>query len=666
MTKKQRLIALFGIMAVVVVVLVMAPMALATTTMPFLTVHASDQPYVVSQTTYVRVLTIEPGGWIAAPDKHEVTMTVNGVEMGGVLVTTDGTDTHLSKPGTYRGNIVLTVTDENIVDYAPGGPPGTPHWLFPFRQALYLDESGVVDAKSALAALIGKKPVTPLIKNVSITSKGENFDGIYVAGGDYTIKNAKINLTGNGRSDFCGYGAAIVGTGESTHLVLDGVDVVNKGVARAGVVADGGANIIVKNSHIETRNGVLPADYIPTIDTAQMRSVPWMLSLSGNVRATNLLGTHTKSSYINSYISSEGWGVLSTDGCTEPTLTAINSTVKITGIDGYGSYGIGDATENFLGCNFDVATYATISRGSFLHYGDSDPAAVAQLNSSLGLGLTAKELAKIPDKPTVVDSDRFGIMWHGGGTLLVDGGTIFNTKEATFLDKGQTIDITVDGSDGAQLNPANGILMQVMDDDDPGPDMQNGGRTDTQVYHEPAFPPDKIGTWDLTSTKDAAAATFSDIALEGDFFNSITSVAPPMGPPPSPAAADEPAGPPAAAATGKNMVLTFNDSTLTGVITASAAHHSQTDIGMADYRLLGEVTNTAHEAINNGVIVMLNGSHWVVDGTCYLTKLVIHGGSSVQAPAGYKLAVTVDGAPVTLTAGGTYAGNIVIQLVALP
>ena len=78
--------------------------------------------------------------------------------------------------------------------------------------------------------------------------------------------------------------------------MVDGATIKTKGVARAGVVADGGANVIVKNSYIYTMNGVLPADYAPTIDTAQMRSVPWMLSLSGNVRATNLLGTNTKAS----------------------------------------------------------------------------------------------------------------------------------------------------------------------------------------------------------------------------------------------------------------------------------------------------------------------------------------------------------------------------------
>ena len=121
----------------------------------------------------------------------------------------------------------------------------------------------------------------------------------------------------------------MVGTGEGTTLVVDGAQIRTHGVARAAVVATDGANVIVKNSDIQTKNGELPADYVPTIDTTKMRSVPWMLGLSGNVRATNLLGTNTKASYINCSVASEGWGVLSTDGCTTPTLTAINTSIAI-------------------------------------------------------------------------------------------------------------------------------------------------------------------------------------------------------------------------------------------------------------------------------------------------------------------------------------------------
>ncbi len=415
---------------------------------------------------------------------------------------------------------------------------------------------------------------------------------------------------------------------------------------RTAVVADQGSNVIVKNSYLQTNNGILPDDYIPTIDTAQMRSVPWMLSLSCNCRATNLLGTNTKASYINSYIGAEGWGVLSTDGCTTPTLTAINSTIAITGEDGYGSYGIGDATEIFLGCNFDVATYSTISRGSFLYYGDSDPETVAQLNTDLGLGLSKKELRTLRKRPTIVKSKRFGVMWHGGGTLDISGGTIFDTRETCFLDKGQAIEIKVDGSNGAGLNPGNSVIMQVMDDDDPGPvppDMTNTG-----VYYQPTGPVTVQPGHDIyTAGSSDALAFFSNIRLKGDFYNGMRcDIGGMFGP-----------------ATPRNMGLTSDNAKITGIISASTAVHQIDTITVENYKYLGEVTNTPSAAVNNGVIVSLtNGSRWTVTGTCYLTSLSIEDGSAVIAPGGHSLIMTVDDVVTTIEAGTIYKGNIILSV----
>lgn len=587
------------------------------------------------------------GATITAPAGYSLSLTVNGVETGSQLVTTAGVKTEIA-PGTYIGNIVLTVTEENLVDYAPMGPPGmpAPHVLFPFRQALYLDETGVVEEKSVLSAVKSPKLIGDLPDNFLIRSDGENFNGIFAAGGTRTIRNAKIDFFGNGRSDFTGYGAAVMATGENTKLVLDGARIVTEGVVRTAALADHGSNLVVKNSYLQTYNGILPDDYTPTVDTAQMRSVPWMLGLSGNCRATNLLGTNTKAGYINSYIGAEGWGVLSTDGCTTPHLTAINSTIAITGEDGYGSYAIGDATERFLGCTFDVATYATISRGSFLFFNDSDPAVVAQLNTDLDLGLTAKERRHIKKRPTIVNSRRFGIMWHGGGTLDIRGGTIFNTGETIFLDKGQAIAITVDGSEGAQLNPGNGVILQVMDDDDPGPVFPD--MTNTGVYEEPTGDVIPQADHDLTvADASDARATFSNIDLNGDFYNGMRGDIPgPFGPP-SP----------------RNMSLTLVNATINGMISASETHHRISTITAEEYHELGMVTNTPVPAVNNGVIVALTaGSTWTVTGTCYLTGLTMDADSMVQAPDGQSVTMTVDGAATAIAPGNTYTGAIVLNV----
>lgn len=624
---------------------------------------AAGETWEVAETTSLSSLTVGEGATISAPEGKSLTMTVDGVESGQALASTDGYDL-VFVPATYTGDVVLTVTDANPVEYTPAGPAAAPV-VSPFRQAIYIDSAGFVLAKSVIAAIIGGRPAADMVEGLEITSTGECFNGIYAAS-SYTVKDVEIDFTGNARSDFSGYGTAIVGTGEGTTLVVDGAQIRTDGVARAAVVAANGANVIVKNSDIQTNNGELPADYLPGIDTAKMRSVPWMLGLAGNVRSTNILGTNTKASYINSSIASEGWGVLSTDGCTTPTLTAINSTISITGEDGYGSYGIGDATENFLGCSFEVASYATISRGSFLFYGDSTPEKVAQLNTDLSLGLTEEEMAAVPNLPTVVNSKRFGIMWHGGGTLDVSGGTVFNTKETTFLDKGQAIKIAVDGSQGAQLNPENGVIMQFMDDDDPGPDFAT--MLNTGVYNEPTAPAELDATHDLTRAGDAdAQATFANITLEGDLYNSTRGgLAAPMGAPPgAPPAADAGAAPAAALTSiSKNLCLTFDNSLITGIISASAAKHAKAGIAEADYKLLGTVTNTPGPAVNNGVVVVLkNKATWTVTGTSYLTSLTIGGDCTVAAAGGKTLLMTIDGVETPI-APGTYKGKIQLSVTA--
>ena len=114
-------------------------------------------------------------------------------------------------------------------------------------------------------------------------------------------------------------------------------------------------------------------------------------------------------------------------------------------------------------------------------------------------------------------------------------------------------------------------------------------------------------------------------------------------------------------ASGKNMVLTFDNSNVTGVISATTAKHVKDTISAEDYKLLGEVTNTPAEAVNNGVIVSLSGSTWTVTGTSYLTSLTIGEGSTVAAPEGATVTMTVNGAAKPIKAG-EYKGKIVLTV----
>ncbi|MCX4759531.1 hypothetical protein OG562_00710 [Streptomyces sp. NBC_01275] len=591
----------------------------------------SGETYEVPATTRLSALSIAEGGTLTAPAGHSLTLTVGGVETGQLLTATGGTAT-LIRPGGYRGDLVLTVATANEVAYET--------LAFPFRQALYVDADGVDRDRSVLAAVTGGRLTDNLARNVSITSTGECFDGVFVQDGAYTLHRPVISLTGNGRCDFAGYGAAVVGDGSATTLVLDGARISTEGVVRTGVISNGGANVVVKNSRVRTRNGILPADYQATVETPYMESVPWMLGLDGNVRATNLIGRNSRATYLNSTVFSETWGALSVEGGSGLKLTAINSHVGNTGEYGYGTYAIGDVTVRVLGSRFDVGSYATIIAGpaAVVHYGDSTREAVAALDAELELGLTKAELAALPVRNTVVNSGHFGYMFFGTGTLTLDGGTVINSERATFLNKGQQTAITVDGSGGARLNPRDGVILQMIELDDPGPVPVNGKMMNVGVYTEPTTDPAKDASFDVAAVHTAdGAAAFTSIKLEGDFYNGMRK--------------------------GKNMVLTFEGSTVQGVISATRAKHRVPSIDASTFYELGIVANTVQPAVNNGAIVRLNsGSVWTVTGTSYLTSLTLAADAAVRAPRGKTVTLTVDGTPTALTPGTAYAGALTLTV----
>ncbi|WP_406350347.1 hypothetical protein [Streptomyces sp. NBC_00658] len=619
--------------------------ARAATTRATLTV-GSGETVEVTATTKLSSLTIEEGGVLAAPDGYNLSLTVNSVETGSELaLLTDGYGGAATAiaAGTYRGDVVITVAESNKLAFST--------LTFPFRQAIYVDSDGVDKAKSVLANVRGGCATDSAATGIRLASNGEAFNGVYVTGGgSYALTNPKIAFVGNGRNDFIGYGASVQGTGEGTTLVVNGATISNQGVVRTAVVADATANVIVKNSTLHCADGTVPDEYPAsgTGDTKYMITVPWMLGLSGNVRTTNLLGANTRASYINSRVSSENWGALSVDGGSNCTLTVINSEIANTGGVGYGSYAIGNVTEHILGSRYDVGDYVLITWSGTVHYGDSTKAAVAELNTGLELGLTSRELAALPVQSNDLTSGRFGFMWYGASAVTIDGGTRVRTGKTTFLSKASAATVSVDGSDGATIEAGNGVIFQLMDTDRPSSVQVSGKPWSSETigsYTEPTGSPAKSSTWVTTSAQKAdSAATFTDISLKGDFYNSVR-------------------GGGNANLQGQNLVLTFDASTVEGVISASATKHSVSTITVAEYREIGEVTNTAQAVVNNGVIVTLkNGATWTVAGTSYLSALTIGSGASVTAPAGRTVTLTVDGTATAITPGTTYTGSLTLTV----
>ncbi|MGD0555150.1 MAG: hypothetical protein ABSA93_09250 [Streptosporangiaceae bacterium] len=603
----------------------------------------SGETLVIKKITRTNYLKIEKGATLTAPSGYSLTLTVNGVETGQKLVATDeevekvGSYTEFVTDVEYRGDIVLTPALSNDVSWQGLD--------FPIRQAVYVGSSGVASAYSVTSAVRGSV-AKHSASGISIASTGACFDGVYVNDGTFELSDARIDLDGPGRCDFIGYGAAAVATGTGGRLVLDGVSIRNRGVVRTGVISDDGATVVVKNSYIECLSGPLPSGYEDTIDLEYMEDCPWMLGIKGDVRATNLLGNNSIAAYINSTVIAQDWGVLSTDSGSDCTMVAVNTDVRTTGnTGGYGSYLIGNATEHFLGMHYDVGTYACINTGGTAYYGDSTHAAIAAFNESLDLGLTDREIAAITPRSTVINSKRWAFMWHGAGEIHIGGGTIVNSELATFLNKEQQIVTTVDGSEGAQLNPANGIILQLMENDDPGPGLEDGIPVNNAVYTCPTGVPSRYSDWSVSTVHDDSDSVsyFTDIALKGDFYNGVRG-----------GSAMDP---------GQNMVLNFDQTTVDGVISATVVTHYVSEIDTDDYLQLGVVKNEAYEVINNGVIVSLaNSSVWTVTGTSYLSVLTLDSSSSVAAPSGKTVTMTVGGTTTTIKAGETYTGEITLTV----
>jgi hypothetical protein len=455
---------------------------------------------------------------------------------------------------------------------------------------LYIDETGVVERQSVLAAVQGGTVTDTAATNLKMTSTGDYFNGVMFTGdANYTLYSPVLNFTGNGHDDFGGFGAAIRVAGTS-NVTINKARIITDGVTRSAIWVGGEATAVVNDSHIETGLGVLPADWLggpfPPGTGGSMLTVPWMLGISGNCRSTSVVAKGD-ATYNNCYIEAQQWGALSTDMCQGGHLTANNCYIK-TVESGYGAYNDQQCDDYFDHCTFDVPDYGLIHTG---------PGTSTFTNG------------------TVVNSDRWGIMFHGGapGTVNINKGSTFNPGLTCFLMKTGFPTFNIDG---AQLNPGNGIIMQAMMSDDPGSPDQSGGDTNVD-------------------------ANFSNMSMKGDLVNTMTEKG--------------------------NLNIKLTNATVQGAITTG----TQKELGVFPRTMdarddIGMLENT-YKATSGPYGLTLNmdtQSKWVVTKTSYLTSLTFGKAGQIAAPAGYKLSMTVNGKPA-LVKPGTYTGAIAIKVLPL-
>jgi hypothetical protein len=601
---------------------------------------AAGATWIVDKTTSLNNLTIENGATVKTPEGKLVTLTVDGVETP-------------VEAKTYKGNIVLTVTKD-----IPVTVTGMANRTYHYRTAIDIENGKYMADKSVAAAVVGGTVTDTSAKDVMITSAGPNFNGIIVTGdtkSSYSIINPVIKMTGNGTNDFAGFGASIMTSGKA-EVTIENAKINNTGAVRTAIWVGGDSITKINNSEIEVHNGTLPKTYGWSWtkggggDSGDvMMEVPWMLGLVGNCRATNALG-NGDATYNNTHVKAQAWGVLSTDACKNTKLTAIKCLLE-TVESGYGSYADG-AVNTFSGCTFNVNDYGLIITGGSGTFTDG----------------------------TVVNSGRFGVMSHrGSGKIIVEKGSVFNTKKAVFQVKSGKPTFIVDN---AKLNSASGMILQAMVNDDPnsnfgaappqgtaggvpggggapgagGPGGAPGGDKGGAPGAMGGVPGAAAGgapaggaqggmPGGTGSGATAVTATFKNMTMNGDIVNSMTSES--------------------------DVAVSFEKANITGAITTATAVHAVAKNGeklvMQDkpdlYYLVGEVIETyAPTNDKYGVKVSLDSvSTWVVSKSSYLTGLTIANGATVTAPKGFKVTMTVDGAAKEIKPGD-YKGKISLTI----
>ena len=377
--------------------------------------------------------------------------------------------------------------------------------------ALWLDGNGVNEAFSRRTDMSGGTVEAGNVSGVAVESREPCYGGIRVTGGTWEIDDLTVKLDGSGGDDFGGKGTGLVVAGNAK-VTVKNYRCENRGVIRNAVVVTDDAEAVFENADITCYGGTPEELAKAKKEVRGLPHVPWVLGLTGNNRATNLL-TRGKVTYRDSVIRAEGWGALSTDGPAAPktldefsiTLKTENCDVEVFGKSGYGSYAIGAGHNIFENTRIRVPDYALI---------------------------VANEIASADFvKGTRVESDRFGVMWHQnqGGVLKIED-SAFHTKLATFLPKACYPVIEVARS---ELVSEIGIILELIDMDDPGlgkdetiVDIGEPVKDPTHNVSEPNYQ-DAVMFNTLTRPNCCTdlRAGFADMTLSGDFYNGITNAA---------------------------------------------------------------------------------------------------------------------------------------------
>ena len=538
------------------------------------------------------------------------------------------------------------------------------------------------------------------------TVTGPAFTAVYASG-----EMAEANITGTlvliddtageKGSDFNGQGAAFSVNDGATMNISDST-LYTKGFVRTGIIVSQNGVATVKDSTWTTM-GANPLTeayegYVNSPNTRIMLSPPWVLGIMGGIRTVNMLGSNPTLNVIDSDFTTGGWALLSTDGGSNHRINVVDTVLtvlpeskggmdsgwRILGYDkdsygnGYGSYYIGNPTQNYYGATIDGVTYAAIITGANAgHYASSNGAIdLYDANDNY------LETVQGAGQPTVING-VFGFMMHNSiaDGIYVEDGTVVNTEDAIVIYK------AANGSfffDNAQLNSKNGVLFQMIDNDD---DSRIGLTSMVEGFGR-TYDESKIGagigfpgiTYDYTSGTGGndVNLTYTNGAYNGNIYNgtgyynqngdnlnltvgegallngavALTSTI--KGVPYSASAME------GIAYYGDDITYTLLDAEGNVTDESNAAFIQFNVYAMAQYFLQGHVQNLIHyNGASTIAVTVENGGVWVVSDESLITSLTVAADAVVYG----DLVENADGT-VTLTpsanvvAAGTYGGTI--------
>ena len=569
---------------------------------------------------------------------------------------------------------------------ASGEASGAPNMNALGTALITVDADGITVNDEAPAVVASGEMGGDAISGVMITGTDNQAGGIRVNGGAVTVGgeedvysvtthftgetmgfNTVVSLTeadGYDYSSTASGGAGIAVTGGEA--LLENVYVLNQGVGRFTVSLGGGTSII-KDSYFESAG----AD-------AAWCDMPWFTAQLGNSR--NLIACGTLAAYIyNTTVVSEGYGSWSTDtGGSSFTFYLYNGDC-INWYGGYGTYADTGLTVNVYGSRFDSAEYGVfVTNTGVLNIGSSDDALAAE-NETFLANLAGEELSE--NTPSEIIGARNAVVFHVVDTMHranPDTGVKDSAVSTAWKTLPQlTVTNSVLSTVGSTNQPVQQypVLQQAWMDHLHGSTVLfRGACADAYLTNVALESSNGIIIQSVVDLDESTIQILDDVATEdlpGCRVWSVDNVW---------------TGDISHEDYQRPMYLDFVNTTLTGAIyTGDMADWNALFAGYADVAYTtdpatGWFVNTAdptdtsesykavdpsniygwlcpfesYDAVRGTYLTMDSASVWNVTAQSSLNGLTVAAGAVINGT------VTVDGAPIDISAGGSWTGDIVV------